>query len=81
MCNLTDIEKSQLRGKYEKLNSVCQGGLPSMDRTLQTLTTQELMKIFEDNESDSQKWPTFTQLEDHIRNIAQLKRYGVPVSI
>jgi hypothetical protein len=81
MCNLSDIEKSQLRTKYEKLSSVHQGGLPSMDRSLQTLTTQELMKIFEDNENEPQKWPTFTQLEDHIRNIAQLKKYGVPVSV
>lgn len=81
MCNLTDIEKSQLRRKYEKLSGIHQGGLPSMDRTLQTLTTQQLMRIFAENERNSQKWPTFTQLEDHIRNIAQLKRYGVPVMV
>ena len=81
MCKLTDIQKSQLRTKYEKLSSVHQGGLPSMDRSLQTLTTQELMKIFDENEVDAQKWPTFTQLEDHIRNIARLKSFGVPVTV
>ena len=80
MCNLTDVQKSQLRRNYEKLN-IHQGGLPSMDSTLQTLTTEELMEIFAENKINSQRWPTFTQLEDHIRNIAKLKSYGVPVKV
>lgn len=81
MVALSNVQKSQLRRKYENLNPVHQGGLLAKDRELQQLQPNEILKIFAQNEANPQKWPAFTDLEDHIRNIAQLKRYGVPVII
>lgn len=75
MCELTDIQKSQLRRKYEKYDSATQGALPSQDLVLNQLTTSEIMTIFEENENDPQKWLTFDDLESHIRTIATLKPY------
>jgi hypothetical protein len=79
MVALSNEEKSRLRRNYEKLGSR-QGGLPAWDSTLQQLETEEILRVFEENEFDPFKWPTFTDFEDHIRNIARLKSYGVPVT-
>lgn len=76
MVVLNDGQKSELRRKYEQLGAH-QGGIG--DPTLKQLTTQEILRIFAENEANFQKWPTFTDLEDYIRNIAKLKSYGVPV--
>jgi hypothetical protein len=79
MVALNDAEKSRLRRNYEKLGSR-QGGLSAWDSTLQQLETEEILRVLAENESDPFKWPTFTDLDDHIRNIARLKSYGVPIT-
>ena len=77
MALLNNEDKWMLRGKYERLDPVHQGGLPSADPTLKNLPTEEILAIFEENDQDWQKWPTLTDLEDHIRNLATLKSYGI----
>lgn len=81
MAQLTDVQKSELRRKYEKLDSRHARGLPSLDNRLQQLTTDEIRRIFEQNASDSQTWLTFTDLDDHMRNIAQLRSMGYPAPV
>jgi hypothetical protein len=76
MVVLNDIEKSRLRRKYERLNRAHQGGLPSDNPALQKLGTEEILKIFKENELDWQKWPTLTDLEDHLRNLATMRAFG-----
>jgi hypothetical protein len=76
MVVLNNFEKSQLRRKYEKLNPARQGGLPSANSALQALETEEILSIFEENDHDWQKWPTLTELEDHLRNLATLRQFG-----
>jgi|GEM_PF-5304988 len=79
MAKLDAYQKSELRRKYEKLDSTHQGGLrrPAHNPALQQLETEEILGIFEENEQDPQKWQTFTDIEDHIRNLATLRRMGV----
>ena len=78
MCELTDVQISQLRRKYEKYDAATQGALPSQDTALNQLTTAELMRIFEENENDPQKWLTFEDLNSHLRTIATLKPFFPP---
>jgi DNA-binding IclR family transcriptional regulator len=78
MVALNDIQKSQLRRKFERLGAH-QGGLG--DSTYRQLKTEEILRIFAENQADPQKWPTLTDLESYLRTIATLKSYGVPVKI
>jgi len=80
MAALSDVQKSQLRRKYERLGGHA-GGLPTEDRTLQQLSTQEIGRIFRENEVNPEKWPTLTDLEDYMRNIAQLRHWGYPAPL
>ncbi len=81
MAQLSDVQKSGLRRKYEKLDYHHARGLPSLDARLQQITTEEIQRIFEQNTADSQRWPTFTDLDDHMRNIAQLRSMGYPAPV
>jgi hypothetical protein len=76
MVQLSDVQKSQLRRRYEKLDARHARGLPTQDARLQRLTTGEIRRIFEQNAYDPQRWPTHTDLEDHLRNIATLRSMG-----
>jgi DNA-binding IclR family transcriptional regulator len=78
MVTLNDIQKSQLRKKYERLGAH-QGGIG--DSTYRQLKTEEILRIFAENQANPQKWPTLTDLESYLRTIATLKSYGVPVKI
>ena len=75
MCELTDVQKSQLRRKYEKYDSSTQGALPSQDMVLNQLGTAEILGIFEENRTDPQKWQTFIDLDSHLRTLAMLRPY------
>ena len=66
MCELTEVQISQLRRKYEKYDPATQGALPSQDTALNQLTTAELMNIFEENQNDPQKWLTFDDLDSYF---------------
>jgi len=81
MALLSDIQKSDLRKRFEKLDSFHARGLPSLNTKLQQLTTEEMRRLFEENDADSQRWPTFTDLESHMRNIAQLRSMGYPIRV
>jgi len=78
MAELSDLQKSELRRKYEKLDPRHQGGLqrPTVNAALRQLTTAEIQQIFSMNTNDGQRWQTFTDLEGHIRNIATLRSMG-----
>jgi hypothetical protein len=75
MPTLSEEQKSQLRKKYEKLGPH-QGGLPTEDPTLRQLETDEIKRVFKEYEADDPRWQTFTNLEDHFRNVATLRKLG-----
>ena len=75
MVQLSDIDKSQIRRQYEIL-SARQGGLPTEDSRLQQFSSREIRHIFEENAYDPQRWPTLTDLNDYLRNIAILRLHG-----
>jgi hypothetical protein len=78
MAELNNLQRSELRRKYEKLDSRRQGGLqrPTVNTALRQLETEEIHRIFGMNELDNQRWQTFTDLEDYMRNIASLRARG-----
>lgn len=84
MAELTDLQRSELRRKYERLDPRRQGGLqrPTVNAALRQLETAEIQQIFSMNALDSQRWQTFTDLEDYIRNIATLRSrgYNAPIT-
>jgi len=81
MAQLSDVQKLQIRRKYEKLDRRHARGLPGQDTRLQQFMAEEIRRVFEQNAADSQRWPTFTDLEDHMRNIAQLRSMGYPAPV
>jgi hypothetical protein len=73
MAQLTDVQKSQIRRQYEELGPH-QGALgSSRDRVF---TAKEIRDLFALNDADPSRWPTFTDLNDHLRNVATLRRMG-----
>jgi hypothetical protein len=76
MVQLSDIDKSQLRRRYERLDARHARGLPTDDARLRRFTSEEIRRIFEQNTYDPQRWPTLTDLNDHLRNIATLRSMG-----
>jgi hypothetical protein len=81
MCELNPNLVSELRSKYEKLDASHQRGLPSFDSSMQQLTTDEILAVFHENNNNPQRWPTFTDLESHLRTCATLRRYNAPFSV
>jgi len=80
MPSLTPDQIDYLRKTYERLGPH-QGIMASQKRDTQVLSADELREIIEYNDSSPEKWPTFTDLESHLRNIATMKKYGVPVPL
>ena len=78
MAELNDLQRSELRRKYEKLDPRRQGGLqqPTVNPALRQLETAEIHEIFDMNALDNQRWQTFSDLEDYMRNIATLRSMG-----
>ncbi len=80
MAKLTTEQVSYLRGHYERLpNPQPRIFVPKPE--LCQLRTEELKAILEYNDASPETWPTFTDLESHIRNICQLRSYGVPITL
>jgi hypothetical protein len=75
MVQLSDVDKSQIRRQYERL-SARQGGLPTESSRLRQFNPEEIRRIFEENAYDPRRWPTLTDLNDYLRNIAILRLHG-----
>jgi hypothetical protein len=79
MCVLTDVQKSQLRRKYEILDRRHQRALGYSG--LREITTQEILHIFAENDADPQRWQTFTDLDGYLKNIATVRALGGRASL